>query len=175
MPEDQETWANEARTALIEIARRYRATTTYGALGEHVQAKSGVFTKRLTQNWIGEPLATVSDQCSSRGEPLLSALCVYKSDGAVGLGYADAVERAYGETPDDLQNHAAEERLKCYRYFHAIDLPSDGGTAALTPQVATARQRILDKDGTLRRDRDLTKRCPVCFQVPSITGICGCT
>jgi hypothetical protein len=175
MPEDQEAWAAEARTALVDIARQYRAVTTYQALGKSIQESTGVFTKQLVQNWIGEPLAMVADRCASRGEPLLSALCVYKADGAVGLGYAEAVERAYGETPDDLQMHAAEERLKSYRYFHAIDLPGDGGSASLTPQIAAARQRAVDKNSTQRRDFDLTKICKGCFQVPSFTGLCDCT
>jgi hypothetical protein len=70
--------------------------------------------------------------------------------------------------------HAAEERLKCYRYFEAPDLPPDGGVHALTRQVAHDRLKREEQDRTQRRERDLGKKCLKCHQVPSITGVCGC-
>src|SRR4051812_6045507 len=101
-----------ARDALVDVARRYNQTTTYGQLAAEVQTRSGVRTKMLMAHWIGGVLGAVADDCTQRGEPLLSALCL-SEDGSVGDGYAEAVERATGERPGDVDQHAAEERLSC--------------------------------------------------------------
>ena len=102
-----------------------------------MQLASGIRTTRLLQHWIGDVLGTVSRDCHKAGEPLLSALCVRTTDGSVGPGYGIAVvENFGGEPPDDLDMHAAEERLQCYQYFGA-ELPPDGGKPALTKQLAT--------------------------------------
>jgi hypothetical protein len=174
MAEDLGGWTAEARVALIDTARRYHSTITYGELATGIQERTGVYTKQLLQNWIGEPLARVTAQCAQLHEPLLSALCVSKSDGTVGKGYAEAVQATYGYKPADPEMHAAEERLKCYRYFEAPDLPQDGGVPALTRQVAHDRLKREEQDRTQRHERDLGKKCPKCHQVPSITGVCGC-
>lgn len=174
MAEDVSAWTNEARRALIETAKVYHATITYGELADRIQDRTGVHTKQLLQNWIGEPLANVSDQCAENGEPLLSSLCVSKVDGTVGKGYPDAVARAYGVRPDDLELHAAEERLKCYQYFNAVDLPEDGGTPALTAQVESARRTVRERDQTQRRSWDVSRTCPECHKLPSVSGVCAC-
>ena len=96
-----------------------------------VQADTGIRTRQLIHYWIGE----VAFLAHRHGEPLLSSLVV-SSEGEVGEGYAKAVLDVYGPPPPrDLQRHAAEERLRCYRYFGAT-LPADGGTPQLTRQVA---------------------------------------
>jgi hypothetical protein len=120
----------------------YHATITYKDLAEEVQATSGIRTRRLLQNWIGDVLGTVAEDCHQAGEPLLSALCV-RADGTVGPGYGKAVVDNFGgDPPDDLDMHAAVERLECHRFFGA-QLPADGGSPALTPLVAAARRHLM--------------------------------
>ncbi|SNQ46797.1 hypothetical protein FRACA_1560007 [Frankia canadensis] len=89
-------WAEAARDALISVAHRYHAVTTYGELAEEVQRASGIRTTMLQMHWIGGVLGRVAEDCASRGEPLLSALCVQKQGGTVGDGYAGAVEATRG-------------------------------------------------------------------------------
>lgn len=163
-------WVLEARPVLERTARTYRATITYKELSEEVQVASGVRTKRLLQHWIGTVLAVIAVDCHKAGEPLLSALCV-RSDGTVGPKYAAAVIESFGgEAPEDLDMHAAEERFRCYEYFGAL-LPEDGGSPALTQQVAAARSRA-----KLRSVKPLTDEsrpiCPTCFLMLPVTGQC---
>ncbi|GAA4487327.1 hypothetical protein GCM10023094_45480 [Rhodococcus olei] len=172
MTDTQEIWSAEARRVLIEIAGSYQRTVSYQELADAIQERSGVRTRNLLQNWIGKTLSRVGAECSVRGEPLLSSLCV-SVNGTVGDGYAKAVRATYGLVPADLEQHAAEERLRCYRYFGAIDLPSDGGIATLAPSVVQARAKAQKRN--LSRRRELLTTCKECFQVQSLTGICGCS
>lgn len=142
MSDTQTIWSAEARLVLIEVAGNYQRTVTYQQLADAIQERTGVHTRNLLQNWIGKTLSRVGAECSERGEPLLSALCV-SVNGTVGDGYAKAVRTTYSIVPDDLEQHAAEERLRCYRYFNAIDLPTDGGIATVAPTVMLARARTL--------------------------------
>ena len=59
----------------------------------------------------------------------------------VGSGYKSAVLLVYGLGADvsDLQMHAAEERLKCYRYLGA-KIPPYGGKPVLIPRVASGSE-----------------------------------
>jgi len=116
-------------------------------------------------NWIGGVLGLVAEGCASRGEPLLSALCV-NQEGSVGPGYAPSVASLRGAAPDDGDDHAAHERLACYRHFGAT-MPADGGRPALSPTM----QR--------RRDRETGQRperrggiCPTCFVELPVSGTC---
>lgn len=160
-------WTGAARAALVRTARRYRATISYKELAEEVQAVSGIRTKMLPWHWIGRVLGAVARESHQRGEPLLSALCVHE-DGTIGEGYGKAIVENQGPPiPNDLDMHAAAERLKCYRFFGAT-LPADGGAPALTPQVARRRQREqLRVD--VRRDRPI---CPSCHLMLPVTGQC---
>ena len=161
-------WVFEARPALERTAKTYHSTITYKDLAEEVQAESGIRTRRLLQHWIGDVLGTVARDCNAAGEPLLSALCV-RSDGSVGPGYAVAVvENFGGEPPDDLDMHAAEERLRCYCYFGA-ELPADGGRPALTKQVAAARKRAKQQPSLTESSRPI---CPTCNLMLPVTGQC---
>ena len=83
-------------------------------------------------------LGKVAEDCQLRGEPSLTALCVHQ-DETVGVGYAYVLKIAGEQIPDDLDFHAAEARLACYRAFGA-DLPAGGGQPALTAEVAAARR-----------------------------------
>jgi len=169
---------------LLEAAGRYRATVTYKQLAEAVQESTGITTTQLTPQWIGDVLGRVTDECESRGEPLLSSLCV-TVQGSVGQGYADAVENARGTRPDDPDDHAATERLSCYRHWQATGLPSDGGTALRTAHFTHARQaRTTKPTARVAKPRKAstptkpvpepkpTRLCPRCFtQVPA-SGVC---
>jgi hypothetical protein len=181
-------WARAARPVLLEAAGRYRATVTYKRLAAAVQESTGVTTTQPMHQWIGDVLGRVTDECQSRGEPLLSALCV-SAQGSVGEGYADAVEHARGSRPTDPDDHAAHERLRCYRHWQATGLPRDGGTPLRTAHFKTVRKagtsRPAPRDAAPRKTppRKSTSAattpeptpiplCPRCFtQVPA-SGVC---
>jgi hypothetical protein len=122
----------------------------------------------LLQHWIGQVLGAVAARCHLAGEPLLSALCVH-ADGTVGDGYKIAVGESFGSEPDDPDRHAAEERLACYRYFHAKGLLVEGGKPQMPPQVTRARRRQRDRAST--QTPRLT--CPNCYLVLPTSGVCG--
>ena len=132
------TWATAALPVLGRVARTYHSTITYKELGAEIQHVTGIHTRMLLMNWIGQVLGGASRVSHRRGQPMLSSLCVH-SDGTIGAGYGEAVLENYGSPlPDDLDMHAAGERLRCYQYFGA-DLPPGGGIPALTAQVAARR------------------------------------
>jgi hypothetical protein len=161
-------WATAAREILLVAAKRYHSVVTYKELAREVQQQTRIRTNQLMHYWIGDVLGRVSAECSRRGEPLLSALCV-NAEGSVGPGYALAVVAATGVEPGDLDDHAAHERLACHRYFAAPDLPPDGGVPALTPKLRATRERA-------RRAKSPEPKieiCPRCHTQLSSTGICG--
>jgi hypothetical protein len=167
MKEAKAAWVPLARDALIRVAAVYHATVDYGELAEELQSRSGIRTRQLMHYWIGEVLGVVADTCFARGEPLLSALCVHQ-DGTIGEGYSSAVLATYGgDVPEDIETAAAEERLKCYRYFGAI-IPADGGRPALTKQVVEKRS----KQAKLERSRQPRLVCQTCHRTLPATGQC---
>ena len=129
---------------LLEAAGRYRALVTYKQLATAVQEAAGITTTQPMHQWIGDVLGRVTDDCQSRGEPLLSSLCV-SAQGSVGQGYADAVEHARGTRPSDPDDHAANERLSCYRHWEATGLPRDGGTPLRTAHFTPVRKAAPSK------------------------------
>jgi hypothetical protein len=179
---------------LLEAAGRYRALVTYKQLTAAVQQSSGITTTQPMHQWLGDVLGRVTDDCQSRGEPLLSSLCV-TVQGSVGQGYADAVEHARGTRPTDPDEHAAAERLSCYRHWEATGLPRDGGTPLRTahftpvrkaaPRKAAPRKAADPRPAKPRKvparpttaaalapEPAAIKLCPTCFtQVPA-SGIC---
>ncbi|MER5640564.1 hypothetical protein ABT095_26905 [Kitasatospora sp. NPDC002227] len=163
-------WTREVYPALVEVARTYHAVITYGALGQVLQERSGVFTRVPPFFWIGQVLGSVVREAHLRGDPQLTALVVRVDDGMVGDGY-DEVLQVSGLPPaaDDLarENHAAEARLACYRRF-CSSLPADGGTAALAPRLQSAIAR--------RRAASAAERpapvCSRCFVQLPVTGVC---
>lgn len=180
-------WAEAARPVLLEAAGRYRALVTYRQLAAAVQESTGITTTQLMHQWIGDVLGRVTEECQSRGEPLLSSLCV-SVQGSVGQGYADAVEHARGTRPTDPDEHAAIERLECYRHWEAVGLPRDGGTPLRTAHFTTVRKSAPGKPASrAAAPRKAAPRkatpapapetkpiplCPRCFtQVPA-SGVC---
>ena len=165
------TWALAARERLIETARTYHAVLTYKELSEFVQRRSLIRTNQLQQHWIGDVLGRVSTACAEKGEPLLSSLCV-DAHGRVSNRYITAVEQHRGELVGDPDEHAAKERLECYRHFGA-DLPEGGGVPAKTSQLKSPRARPSTK--TAPKVVPVEKApvlCPVHFQVVPASGVC---
>jgi hypothetical protein len=159
-------WTIAARETLEGVAGTYNATITYSQLAKEVQQLTDVVTTQLMRYWIGDVLGRVADECVEVGDPIVTAVCV-KASGVVGEGYGAAVERATGASPADLQMHAAEERLRCYRHFGA-ELPPDGGRPTLTAQEKGRRERSLFSSGPpVRR-----AVCPTCFIQLPMTGVC---
>ncbi len=185
-------WAEAARPVLEQAAGRYRALVTYKQLSAAVQAATGITTTRPPATWVGDVLARVAAECQSRGEPLLSSLCV-NLQGSVGAAYAEAVEHARGEAPADPDEQAATERLECYRHWEATGLPADGGTPLRTSHVPVTPRKAATtrapRASTSTSSRTSTPRkaaaakpaapepapprlCPRCFTVVPASGIC---
>jgi hypothetical protein len=165
--EARAAWAEAARPILVEAAKSYRSVVSRNDLAEAVQENTGIRTKQRTHYWIDDVLGAVARDCASRGEPLLSALCVNR-DGSVGTAYAAVVLELTGEQPADPDDHAAKERLAAHRFFEAPDLPDDGGFAALVPQLANARARAKRAEVAARP----AQTCPTCYMELLPTGRC---
>ena len=133
-----------------------------------MQAEARITTGLPFRHWIGQVLGTIAaeQQQTHPDEPFLTALVV-RADGTIGDGYAIPVKDREGHAPDDLEMHAAEERLRCYEYFGA-DLPPDGGRPSLTEEVRTRRENA-------RRIAPPPRRavCPRCFLQFPATGVCN--
>ena len=117
-----DAWEPHAIALLKDTAMTYNGFVTYKRLGDAVQERSGIRNKGLLTNWIGGLLARVVDHCVRAGVPQLGALCV-RADGTVGEGYRQAL-LTVGSAGDDvnrdqLDDHAAQMRLECYRHFGA--------------------------------------------------------
>ena len=164
--ESRREWADAAREVLLGVAGSYHEVITHKDLATEVQDRTGLRTKQLRHYWISDVLGQVSVDCYGGQEPLLSSLCV-NAAGSVGERYAQAVRDTYGEEPEDADAHAARERLKCYTHFDA-DLPSDGGSAALTPKLSAARSRTR-KALLVETPRPTCRTCHM--QLPA-TGVC---
>ena len=165
--ESRTAWAEAARQELLATARSYHAVITYKELATRIQQETGIRTNQLMHYWIGDVLGRVSRECVARDEPLLSALCV-NSEGSVGEGYGVAVREATGELPADLDVHAAEQRLLCYRTYDAAGLPSDGGHPALTVKLSQSRTRARKK----HHAEKAVAMCPTCQMALPATGRC---
>lgn len=158
-------WARVAHDILVETAKRYNDYVTYAELARRVLVESGIQYRPDQRNWIGKVLALVADQCVAAGEPPLIALCVSSGDEKVGAGYANALKLMGQPVPEELQTHAAEARLECYRFFGA-DMPRGGGVATSTRRVAARRAKIeppVEKPVIL---------CPIHFTQLPMTGQC---
>lgn len=141
-------WGAAAHQVLFDTATRYNAFVTYLELSERVQEITGIRTKSQMRNWIGKVLAVVVEECARRGEPPLTSLCVTQNQ-TVGEGYRFVLETAGEPIPDDLDHHAADARLRCYRAF-SQDLPAGGGTPTLPPRVVASREAVARKNATNR-------------------------
>lgn len=182
----RETWALAARERLIETATLYHSVISYQELADFVQERSLIRTSQNMRYWIGDVLGRVARDCASKGEPILSALCV-NAHGSVGESYATALLTYRGETVADADEHGARERLECYRHFGA-DLPPGGGVPAMAPQLlkrtqvrtATPKTTKTAKTPKAKTPKARTAApaekpaefCPVHFTQLPATGIC---
>ncbi|WP_446214728.1 hypothetical protein [Micromonospora sp. IBSANI012] len=162
-------WARHAYPLLIDVARTYHATITYGELRDRLFAASGIRTSALLQNWIGEVLNRVIREARRRGDPPLSALVVRLEDGMVGGGYEEVLRVTGEAAPENemaREEHAAVSRLACYRQFGAA-LPAGGGVPALAPrlQVVVQRRRA-------QAPQPPRPVCPTCFVQLPMSGPC---
>ena len=164
--EVQNAWAEAAREVLLKAARSYGSMITQQKLATQIQDRTDLHTDRQIRHWIGGVLRKVADECASRDEPLLIALCI-DARGSVGEAYTSTVHDLRGEDIENVDDHAARERLACYERFGAT-LPSGGGLATLAPQVAAARTRARKKAAEER----VIPICPNCFTAVPATGVC---
>lgn len=126
------TWAMAARHVLADVAADYHAVISVADLGAAVQQRTRIRTRQSPTLWLGDVLYRVAQDCHRRREPLLGSLCV-GADGRMSDWYADTVATVRGDDVSDPEQHAAQERLECYRR-HGADLPPGGGEPALPPR-----------------------------------------
>lgn len=163
--EAKRVWAEVAYKELVVTARKYNHYVTYSELAHRVLKESGINYRPHQRNWIGKVLGLVARRCVDAAEPPLTALCVSTGDECVGVGYEYVLKLTGESVPDDLQPHAAEARLQCYRFYGA-ELPPDGGEPTLTRRVAERRTKVS------RPESPPARLCPVHrIQLPA-TGIC---
>jgi hypothetical protein len=165
--ESRAAWAEAARPILIEVAQHYHGVITYKDLALEAQRVTGVRSSQQMHYWIGDVVGRVSQDSFRRGEPLLSSLCV-SADGSVGERYAASVAATTGDLTTDGDDHAAAQRLACYRFFGAEDLPADGGSPALTPQLSARRARAKK----VRLAEAPVDVCPTCNTQLPATKVC---
>lgn len=158
-------WAGAGYDVLRATARSYRAVVTYKELAEQVQERSGIRTSVLMMHWVGSVLESVARRCADSNEPPLTSLCVHQ-DGTIGDGYAKAAEMSGRGIAQDIELHAARDRLACYRVY-AANLPADGGEPAFTEQVAKRRATTQH-----RTANPPPKFCPTCFTALPASGRC---
>lgn len=162
-PEALIEWAAISYQKLKEVACTYNEVISYAQLSELVQTETDIRTKMLIPNWIGSVLEIAAIKAAEAAEPPLTSLCIH-ADGTIGDGYELAPKFESASKASDIETRAAEDRLLCYQAF-ATDLPGNGGTPTLTPQVELRRRkddgedkkawlREIIKDGSLSiRDR----------------------
>ena len=126
---------------------------------------TGIRTKQLTHYWIGECRPGVR-RLGQPGRALLPALCV-NAEGSVGDGYAAAVAAADGELTGDGDDHAAQQRLACYRHFEA---PTSRPRVGRRPSRRSSRASYTAPEGADRRaPADV---CPTCHTQLPATKVC---
>jgi hypothetical protein len=158
------SWVPFAYDDLLATARTYNGYVTYLELSEHVQELSGIRTRMLLTNWIGQLLEQVAAHAKANGEPPLTSLCV-RQDGTIGPGYARAPKSVVDTPGEDIEYYAAQHRLLCYQK-HATDLPADGGHPELTKAEQQRRARKHAQEPARRAV------CPVHFTELPASGQC---
>lgn len=153
-------WSEVARPYLIDVAKA-GTTVTYKALAKYVREETGINTRQLIYQWIGNVLGDVSEEAESRGEPHLVSLCV-NAEGSVGTGYLWAPQDSNDEERDDL---ARRHRLECYaRYASGTEDAQGSHRGNLVPPTEDDLEGVDEGGLYLRqhllreRDRGLRKR-----------------
>ena len=165
-------WTPAALDVLRETASRYGAVITISNLADEVVRRTRVESPTSRRTWLTNWLEITALAAERAGDPPLTSLAVQR-DGTVGDAYGRAVLAATGDLVKDVEQRAAEDRLRCYQAF-ATDLPADGGT----PRPAKPR-RASSSSSTPRASRATpkveprpVKICPTCFTALPATGIC---
>ncbi|CUR53911.1 hypothetical protein NOCA2100044 [metagenome] len=183
----RETWALAARHLLADVAGDYHAVMTVQELGDGVQQRSRIRTRQAVHYWIGDVLFRVATDCERRREPNLGSLCI-RADGTMGDWYADTVLTLRSERVADPDEHAAFERLECYRR-NGAELPPGGGEPARTVRVPGSRTRATttrtaagprtpraakaSKPARVAKsDAPPPKVCDRCFMALPASGVC---
>ncbi len=182
-----EAWSRAGRPVLVQVARRYGALMAPSSFAEEVQAFSGVRTREDAAQWVDDVLDAVGAECIARGEPLLSAFCV-RPDGRIGPRYEELARSMDGRAANDVELHAATQRLEAHRCHGAV-LPVDGGRPVLPRQLpkvtASAPTRSASTGARARSPRPKAAAprkpktaeipravCPTCFLQLPVTGRC---
>lgn len=179
-------WVGVARSVLTEKARQYNSFMYYPDFVAIVEARAGVYAPGHLP-WMGEVLKGLAEECIKHKRPVLSALCV-NADGTVARGFGRALaEAGRADANADVESLAAQERLRCYRYYRAAGLPADGGSPTYgqdlvaprrsasrqpdpTPTVSAHRHNVpAPRRAASPHTRYVTKSserpCPQCFLV----------
>ena len=116
MDHAKQEWALAVRPELERVAHSYGDVVKYGELAEAVQASSGIRTRTLMHYWIGDVLGRVTAECHRRERA--AALSPVRAPGRHDRRelWIALVETYGGDAPDDLDQHSAEERLRCYHH-----------------------------------------------------------
>lgn len=171
-------WTRVGYDYLLETATQYNATITYKDMAEQVQAITGIRTSTTTAHLVNKVLELCAIQAASNGEPPLTSLCVH-ADGTVGNAYwrtptAENVELPTVAADSDVEMHAAEHRLLCYRKYSPL-VPADGGTPTLPERLTLKRERAersAEKKRIAAQEDAPRPVCPTCFTQLPTTGVC---
>ena len=168
-PDAVDAWADAARPVLERLARKYGSMITYGDLAEEIQTTTGIRTSMLLPNWIGQVLGRVVHS-QPADEPALTSL-VIDASGYTGKGYAEVIRRRHGAEVHTLEDHAANERLRCHVYFGATNIPPSGGRPIYAPSGRKPQTAQRSKAAAAPQTPPPAV-CPTCFvQLPQ-SGEC---
>ncbi len=107
-------WTRAGREVLTLAASQPGSVVYFSDFVARVEARSGVQGVGYPR-WMHATLEEIADACIKNGEPNLAALCVTVG-GTVTNGYVQALKKR-GYPIADLEEHAAWERQRCYRYW----------------------------------------------------------
>lgn len=171
-------WTPIAYERLLQVAQHYNGLISFKQMAQHVQRESGIRTTATPASMVSKVLDLCAIQAAREGEPPLTSLCL-RTDGTVGPGYwqtptAEDVELPAVTADADVEMHAAEHRLLCYRK-HATDLPEHGGIPRIPEQVEVRRERAdraAERSRAAKRDDAPAAICPSCFTQLPANGVC---
>jgi hypothetical protein len=164
-------WAEATVPKLEDVASRYGDYISYGELAEYLFERTNVRTDQRLDYWIRHVLGMVLDYCATMSLPALPALVVQKKTGMVGPGFRawlPNIGLPATQEPKVLEWVAAQERLKCYRYFGANVPPEARPTP--TREYATLLNR--DEHSASKRTPVPEATCPECGTVLPMSGQC---
>lgn len=166
-------WTPAALDVLRETASRYGAVITTYDLADEVIRRSRVESPTSRRTWLGDLIEVTALAAERAGDPPLTSLCVQR-DGSIGEAYIRIVAATTGDGVRDVEQRAAEDRLRCYQAL-ATDLPADGGTARPARPRRTSSTRSAStttKPAAPKPEPKPVAVCPTCFTALPATGVC---